>query len=1323
MIATRLASALLVVVVMSAGRAAAADPLDEAAFTASPAELLAAAAQAPGSDAAVVLREDVAYTIASDGGIERRLRRVIAVRRPDATMLAAFTAAPVWQPSYQTRPVMRIRIVAPDGRATELAPSAITDAPLAVVSPTVRTEARITRVVWPLVVAGSVIEEELTIGERAPVRGGGNVYLTQLAGPAPILHMTIAVSRPTKARAVVAVRGPSVGATSRDRRVGDRTVTTLEAHGLAPQPDIPVAAPADHVPVPLVLVATGASWAAVAAAYRAVIEERLGAPLAIPADLRAATPRATVDRVLAWMQARVAPDGLPFAASGFEPMPPADVAIRTSAGVRDRAVLLVAALRAAGLTADVALVTSDEALDADPAAPGLGLFDHLLVRVQLKRQELWIDPADPRLPAGELRTALQGRHALLLARGTRGLVTTPTATPMDNRVDEHRTYHLAASAPTIDVTYRATGAFGRGLREGLATQPLVAVRAAMAGAVDDTFHGKLSGLTHSNPADLSQPSELALTVDRPQVVTVTDDGAAVMFTLGDLLSWFDEPLLDPDDAHDPAFDARTVDYVWRTPQVVELTLRIELPSGHVARAVPLPPRRVLGAMTLTTAVSRAADALTVTLRLETAAPRITPTVARATRAALVALRAEPAVALTTTSEVALLVQQGKRREAIELVRGQLARTPGDAAVHARLAGLYGEVGMGLAARREAREATRLAPTSAHAWYALGYALERDELGRFDEGGLDRAGAAAAYRKALTLAPDDTDARWRLGAVLMFDDYGHEVADAKRLREAAALVEAMPPSDERARRLMLLLTLLGDASALEAHARSVAGAPHDEALVVAAALRDGGAAAVRVARELAAGASPDPLLKMGNDLMLRARRYDDARTLDGAMDHPSGWSGLVHLARFEPGSAPADPRTPVRAWLAATARVPVASPPWSAAVAPALAKQLPFHQRPKVFWPTGAVRDLAFAEVLPADGDARLGWRVRFPNGTWPTYYVALRGGRATLIGGSRLPGALAGELQAAIDRGALDQARLWLRWFQEDTATDTGSRAAWLTRHKAALAAMPAEELRLAVALLRIDDASAAAIPVLDRCPGAATAADRGDCHLAAALARRYLGDLSGAIADARAAVALEPMRFEASVTLATVLALSGDRAAAVAALDGPLAASPDDPTLLWARAEIAMADGWPAAAPWVDRYLAVPTPGTLNYAAWDRTFIEPSAPAARAWVEAALREQTPPGYPLLNTQAVVLADADQPEAAWDAVRKSIEGRPPGPEDFYPLGRIAEAYGLRDEAITWYRRCTPTPFRVLGPTGWDFAQKRLKALGVASPATPAPATP
>ncbi|MBK7078825.1 MAG: DUF3857 domain-containing protein [Myxococcales bacterium] len=1310
MIAVRLAGALLVL--LAAG-AATADPLDEPAFTASPAALLAAAAQAPGTDDVVVLREDVAFTIGADGGIERRLRRVLLVRRPDADALPLLIPAPHWQPSFQARPVMRVRIIAPDGRVTELPASAITDAPAMIRGPTVRSEARRTEVALPRLAAGAVLEEELTIGERVPVPGAGAVHMLELRGPAPILHSSVVVSRPTATRAVVALRGPSLGAKPREQRVGDRTVTRFEARGLAPGPTVPLAAPADHVAVPVVIVATGASWAAVATAYRAVIEARLDAPLAIPPDLHAATPRATVDRVLAWMQARVEPDGLPFLASGFEPMPPADTAIRTTASIRDRAVLLVAALRAAGLTADVALVTSDEGPDADPATPGLGVFDHMLVRVQLKRQELWLDPAMKYLPAGELRGSIRGRRALILARGTRRLVTTPTVTSASNQVAEHRTYHLTGNPPTVDVTYRTTGMFGRGFREAIATQPTAVLRAGLERAIAGTFDGAIGALTFGNPADLSQPCDITLRVDRPGTVAITDDDATVMLTLGELLNWVDEPLFEAGDAHDQAFAARTVDYVWQTPQRAELTLRLELPPGHLARAVPLTPRRAIGAMTLTTTIAREVDALVVTLRLDSGAPRITAADARATRAALVALRAAPAVALTTTSEIALLVQQGKRREATDRVRAVIARTPGDADAHARLARLYGDVGMGLAARREARTATTLAPTSGRAWVALGAMLERDELGRTFEGGGDRAGAEAAYRKALALDPADADARWGLTQVLAYDDYGRVLAAPARVREAIQILRGLPADDERDRQLTKLLTLLEDGPTLAAHARSLAGATHDEAMVIAAALRDGGAAAVSVAREVAGDASPDPLLQVASDHMVQARRYDDARSLDRAKQRPTGAAWLPLLARFDPAVGTADPRTPVRAWIASVARVPVAAPAWSAAAAQGLAKQLAWEPLPKLFWAAAAVRDmLVAAMVLTVDGDVRLGWRVRLPNGITDSFYVALRGGRATLIGGSRLPGALAGELQAAIAGGALDQARQWLRWYQEDTATDTGARAAWLSRHKAALATMPAEELTLAVALLRIDDAPAAAIPVLDRCPGAATAADRGDCRLAAAIARRYLGDLAGAVADARAAVALEPMRFDAASALATALALSGDRVAAAAALDGPLAASPDDPKLVWARAEIAMADGWAAAALWVDRYLATPTPSTLNTAAWAKTFIEPGAPAARAWVETALLGAIPPGYPLLNTQAVVLAEADQPEAAWEAVRKSIEGRPPGPEDFYPLGRIAEAYGLRDEAITWYRRCTPAPLRSLGPTGWDFAQKRLKALGV-----------
>ena len=85
-----------------------------------------------------------------------------------------------------------------------------------------------------------------------------------------------------------------------------------------------------------------------------------------------------------------------------------------------------------------------------------------------------------------------------------------------------------------------------------------------------------------------------------------------------------------------------------------------------------------------------------------------------------------------------------------------------------------------------------------------------------------------------------------------------------------------------------------------------------------------------------------------------------------------------LARFEPGSATADPLTPVRAWFAAVMRVPVPAPAWSPAVAKDLTTQLTWYPRPPSYWTSNTVRDMVFSNAaLTADGDARRGWRVRF----------------------------------------------------------------------------------------------------------------------------------------------------------------------------------------------------------------------------------------------------------------------------------------------------------------------------------------------------------
>ncbi len=55
------------------------------------------------------------------------------------------------------------------------------------------------------------------------------------------------------------------------------------------------------------------------------------------------------------------------------------------------------------------------------------------------------------------------------------------------------------------------------------------------------------------------------------------------------------------------------------------------------------------------------------------------------------------------------------------------------------------------------------------------------------------------------------------------------------------------------------------------------------------------------------------------------------------------------------------------------------------------------------------------------------------------------------------------------------------------------------------------------------------------------------------------------------------------------------------------------------------------------------------------------------------------------NTYAAVLAEAGEPRLAWQQIEAGLGVAPLADADRYVLGRIAEQYDLRDDAIAMYR--------------------------------------
>src|SRR5262249_15955721 len=137
---------------------------------------------------------------------------------------------------------------------------------------------------------------------------------------------------------------------------------------------------------------------------------------------------------------------------------------------------------------------------------------------------------------------------------------------------------------------------------------------------------------------------------------------------------------------------------------------------------------------------------------------------------------------------------------------------------------------------------------------------------------------------------------------------------------------------------------------------------------------------------------------------------------------------------------------------------------------------------------------------------------------------------------------------------------------------------------------------------------------------------------------------------------------------------------------------------------------------PWLDRLAARPaaTAIDLNNVAWDYLYFDTPG-HARELGQRAERMETHVSAMLANTLAAIAAENDDPSAAWRYEQKSrpdYESDLPQDADWYVVGRIAESYGLRDDAIAAYRRLSKPNDAAGSVMAYQFVRKRLDALGV-----------
>ncbi len=373
-----------------------------------------------------------------------------------------------------------------------------------------------------------------------------------------------------------------------------------------------------------------------AAAYADIVDRKIGNP-DLTAYVRDAKkgldPRRDRDAIIGRLVARLGADvkytGIEFGEASIVPRTPAEVLERRYGDCKDKALLLTALLRAAGIPAQVALLDAGFGPDVDPDVPGFGSFDHAIVYVPGPRP-LWIDATDQFSAVGELPLADQGRLALVAARGTTALLQTPRSASSANLSREERTINVAEDGKVrvVEISELA-GSAGHSMRADYARAERKQIEERLGSYVRSTYKAKtLARWQTSDFYDVGRPLRIELETADAGIGTITDETVTVTLPLSELFERLPEFLRDADGAAHkrPATSAvRTVDYVYDDPHAHELRYKIAAPHGFAPDPLPADETVSLGPARYSAAYHLERDAtVSATFRFDSGKPRFTP---------------------------------------------------------------------------------------------------------------------------------------------------------------------------------------------------------------------------------------------------------------------------------------------------------------------------------------------------------------------------------------------------------------------------------------------------------------------------------------------------------------------------------------------------------------------------------------------------------------------------------------------------------------------------------------------------------------------------
>jgi tetratricopeptide (TPR) repeat protein len=1329
----------------------ASDPWDAAPFSSDPKELIAAAEKVPSEAGFVVLLDEAHYSFEADGKSHTTQRHMFRIV-DDSAVDGLGTIEVPWAPWYNDRPTVQARVVSKDGTVHTLDAKAIMEAPSRE-DLDIFSDNRVLRAPLPGVAVGSVIEYVIDFNGNNPIGDAGASDMFLFGGYAPTQRSRMIIEGPASLEPKL-VNKTDLQAKTEEKN--GRRIMTFESGRIEGRKDFEGFLPFDVIPLPYIAFSTGSSWRNLATRYSEIVDKQIAGndlkKFVHDAIGNATDRREIIARSLAAVEKNVRYAGVEVGESSIVPRPPHTVLGNKYGDCKDKATLLMAMLRESGIAAHVALLRAGVDFDVHPELPGMGRFNHAIVRVDATAKDpaMWVDPTDDFAHAGDLPSQDQGRLALIAAGDTSSLTKTPETPSTANKYAETRIYTLPedGKAHVTEISETVTGSEDSFQRHYYAESDHTKYREQIETYVKSYYSAKkLEKVEATDPHDLTKPFRVTIEASEAETGIARDGDAAVALHPANLLNWLPYPIRNYGDDHaEEARKKRVGEFVFPSAGLREWTYHIVPPPGYAVRTLPPNETTKLGTTTLSKEFTSQPDGTVVALlRFDSGPRRISAADFEETRAAMKKVfDAKPTIIGFDLIGQAKL-NAGDVTAALAEFRKLATLHPKEAQHHIEIARALLVGGLGDAARDEIHRAVALEPSNARAQFALAGILEYDLLGRLLRKGCDIDNALAALRKAKEIDPKNAEYRGALGKLLTYGTDGTEYGPGAKLDEAIAEFRAVGKDIGEKEGKQFdgdLMTTLAHANRF-ADMKDLAKTIQDTQLretgrIVAVAATDGSAAAVRELGAFDANTRRQYAQTIGQ-MLLNLRLYPQATEMyelstQGAPNASTARPFIEALRKTkrieELPLDEKDPRAVVQKMILAMVRDDK----------PALKKLFAFDLKPAsddeeddplnamrglttgTAMPAAVVGDLSFATMrAQSDGNDKSGYRVRTrsENGiNMPALFVVKQDGQYVIRAATSTVDTIGAAVLALADAGDLESARTWLNWVREDVQAGGGDDPLhglpFATLWPKDNAATNADEIRIAAASLMLRKGEDRGLTLL--LAQREKANDRTKTWIDVALGAAYTDrkDWKSVVPIAERLTVAYPDSDNAFRMHVFALSLSGRTAEAEELAKKRLAKKPkDDEALRALSSNAAKAHDYATAAKYAEQLVdeLSPTQNDYNNAAWFELFAG-NVTHAMENARRATAEESQTSAAALHTLATLYAETGKNIEARDALLRTLDKSrrdQPDSSDWYVLGRMAENYGVREAALAAYKRVDKKEND--GASVWELAQRRLAAMG------------